>query len=393
MKIHEFQAKEILSRYGIPVPAGHVAESVEQAERAVAQVGFPCVIKAQVHVGGRGKAGGIKVVRSEAEAANAAQDILGMEIKGLVVERVLVEEAVDIAAEYYLGITLDRANQRNVLIVSAAGGIDIEEVAAATPDKVLREPIDPAFGLLPHQAAKVLYAAGVERDAVRAASGFVTALERCYREIDATLAEINPLAVTGDGRVIAADAKITIDDNALFRQPSLAALKEEAETDPLEAEAQRRGLQFVRLGRANIGGARPAIGVIGNGAGLVMGTLDEVTRVGRAQGVGPANFLDIGGGARSEIVRKALDLVLMNPDVEGVFLNIFGGITRCDEVARGIIDAATSLDIDMPLVVRLTGTNEEEGRRLLAEHGKYAPFSDFAAAAQRIVQQVAARSG
>ncbi len=392
MKIHEYQAKEVFARYGIPIPAGRVADTVEQAVRAAGELGYPCVLKAQVHVGGRGKAGGIKLVRSEAEAANTAQNILSMQIKGLDVAHLLVEQAVDIAAEYYLGITLDRARRCNVLIVSSAGGIDIEEVAAETPEKVIREPIDPAFGLLPHQIAKVLHAADVAPAAVRPATRFITALERCYREIDASLAEINPLVLTRDGQVIAADAKINVDDNALFRQPDLAALKEDAETDPLEAEARRRGLQFVRLGPENIGGARPMVGVIGNGAGLVMGTLDEVTRVGRGQSVGPANFLDIGGGARSEQVRSALDLVLLNPDVEGVLINIFGGITRCDEVARGILEAAGSLAIELPMVIRLTGTNEEEGRRLLADDGRYQPFTEFGPAVQKIVQLVAARA-
>ncbi len=390
MKIHEYQAKALFARYGVPIPKGEVAGNVAEVLAAAEQVGYPCVVKAQVHVGGRGKAGGVKLAADADQARAAGQAILGMDIKGLTVERVLVEEAVDIRAEYYLGITLDRANQRNVLIVSAAGGIDIEEVAAKTPEKVIRSGIDPAFGLLPHQISSALYAAGIAPEAIRQASGFVAALDRAYREIDASLAEINPLVLTGDGRVIAADAKINIDDNALFRHQDLAALSEDAEDDPIEAEAHRRGLQYVRLRSENIGGARPAVGVIGNGAGLVMGTLDEVTRVGRGHGVGPANFLDVGGGAKAEVVRNALEVVLSNPDVEGVFINIFGGITRCDEVAKGIIEAAGSLDIHVPLVVRLTGTNDVAGKQILAEHGGYEPFTEFTPAAAKIVELVGA---
>lgn len=388
MKIHEYQAKALFARYGVPIPKGEVAGTVDEVLAAAEQVGYPCVVKAQVHVGGRGKAGGVKLAADAEQARAAGQAILGMDIKGLTVEKVLVEEAVDIRAEYYLGITLDRANQRNVLIVSAAGGIDIEEVAAKTPEKVIRSGIDPAFGLLPHQISSALYAAGIAPEAIRQASGFVAALDRAYREIDASLAEINPLVLTGDGRVIAADAKINIDDNALFRHQDLAALSEDAEDDPIEAEAHRRGLQYVRLRSENIGGARPAVGVIGNGAGLVMGTLDEVTRVGRGHGVGPANFLDVGGGAKAEVVRNALEVVLSNPDVEGVFINIFGGITRCDEVAKGIIEAAGSLDIHVPLVVRLTGTNDVAGKQILAEHGGYEPFTEFTPAAAKIVELV-----
>jgi succinyl-CoA synthetase beta subunit len=388
MKIHEYQAKQILARYGASVPAGEVATSVDEVVAAAARVGLPCVVKAQVHVGGRGKAGGVKLARTPDEARGAGQAILGMTIKGLVVTQVLVEAAVGIAAEYYLGLTLDRALACQTLIVSAEGGVDIEEVAARAPEKVVREPLDPAFGLLPHQAGKVLALAGIDPAARREAAKVLVALERAYREVDASLAEINPLVLTTDGRVLAADAKIVIDDNALYRQPELAQHAAESEDDEIEAEAHRRGLQYVRLAAANIGGARPCVGIIGNGAGLVMGTLDEVMRVGRERGVGPANFLDIGGGARAEVVRNALEVTLLNPDVRAVFVNIFGGITRCDEVAQGILAAAAAVDLVVPLVVRLTGTNEEQGRALLAADGRYQPFVDFAAAAEAVVAQV-----
>ena len=389
MKIHEYQAKQVFARYGVPIPKGQVAATPDEVVAAAETIGYPCVVKAQVHVGGRGKAGGVKLAKDAAEAKAAGQAILGMDIKGLTVQKVLVEEAVDIRAEYYLGITLDRANQRNVLIISAAGGVDIEETAATAPEKIVRTGIDPAFGLLPHQVTSALYQAGIDGAAIREATRFVLALDRAYAEIDASLAEINPLVLTGDGRVIAADAKINIDDNALYRQKGLAELKEEGEDDAIEAEAHRRGLQYVRLHAANIGGAAPAVGVIGNGAGLVMGTLDEVTRVGKGRGIGPANFLDVGGGARAEVVRNSLEVVLSNPDVKGVFINIFGGITRCDEVAKGIIEAAGAMDLQVPLVVRLTGTNEEEGRRILADDGRYQPFVDFGEAARKVVELVA----
>ncbi|MBI5830722.1 MAG: ADP-forming succinate--CoA ligase subunit beta [Armatimonadetes bacterium] len=390
MKIHEYQAKQLLSRYAVPLPEGEVASTPDEVAAIAARLARPCVVKAQVHAGGRGKAGGVKLARDVAEARAAGEAILGMTIKGLVVEKVLVEEAIDIAAEYYLGITLDRARRCNVLIISAAGGIDIEEVAASTPEKVLREPIDPAFGLQPFQVTKVLCQAGVPAGSQRAATAIVMALSKAYGEIDASLAEINPLVLCGDGRVVAADAKINLDDSAQFRHPEWSAWADDAEEDPIEAEAHRRGLQYVRLSAENLRGSAPAIAIIGNGAGLVMGTLDEVSRVGRPFGVGPANFLDLGGGARSEVVRQALEVVLLNPDVRGVFLNIFGGITRCDEVAKGLLDAAEHVDLKLPLVVRLTGTNEEAGRALLAEDGRFQPFVEFSAAAEAIVQAVAA---
>jgi len=386
MKIHEYQAKQVFAGYGVPIPDGAVASTVDEVVDIAEGMGYPVVVKAQVHVGGRGKAGGVKLAKTAEEARAAGEAILGMDIKGLTVEQVLVEKAIDIAEEYYIGITLDRANQRNVLILSAAGGMDIEQVAAETPEKVVRVGIDPAFGLLPHQVVAGLYEAGINPKAIREATKFVMTLAKVYDDIDSSLAEINPLVVTGDGQVLAADAKINIDDNALFRQTKLAELSESAESDEIEAEAHRRGIQYVRLKAENIGGAAPAIGVIGNGAGLVMGTLDEVTRVGRGRGVGPANFLDVGGGARSDAVRNSLEIVLMNPDVKGVLINIFGGITRCDEVAKGIIEAAGSLDINVPLVVRLTGTNEEEGQRILREQSDYAPFTDFGEAAERVVE-------
>ncbi len=389
MKIHEYQAKQVFAKYGVPIPAGEVATQVDEVVEIAERLGYPVVVKAQVHVGGRGKAGGVKLAKTAAEARAAGEAILGMDIKGLTVEQVLIEQAVDIAEEYYLGITLDRANQRNVLILSAAGGMDIEQVAAETPEKVVRVGIDPAFGLLPHQIVAGLYEAGINPKVIREATKFVLTLDRVYQDIDASLAEINPLAVTGEGQVIAADAKINIDDNALFRQTELAALSESSDEDEIEAEAHRRGIQFVRLQAENIGGAAPAIGVIGNGAGLVMGTLDEVTRVGRGYGVGPANFLDVGGGATKEKVTAAFKIILSDKNVEGILVNIFGGIMRCDIIAEGVVAAAKEVSLKVPLVVRLEGTNVDLGKKIMAESGLPIISADnLADAAEKIVKAV-----
>ncbi|NLC58249.1 MAG: ADP-forming succinate--CoA ligase subunit beta [Armatimonadetes bacterium] len=375
MKIHEYQAKQILARYGVPIPRGEAVTDADAAAEVARQLGSPVVVKAQVPVGGRGKAGGVKLARTPDEARAVAGQILGMSIKGIVVRKVLVEEAAQIAAEYYLGITVDRAARRNVVMVSAAGGMEIEEVAATTPEKIARVWIDPGIGLADFQIRQVCYAAGLEREAVASATRFLRALYDAYVANDAGLAEINPLVLTTSGSLIATDAKIDIDDNALYRHPELAAYKEESEDDPVEAEAHRRGLQFVRL--------EGDVGIIGNGAGLVMSTLDEVKRAGGA----PANFLDIGGGAKADLVANALEVVLSNERVKGVLFNIFGGITRCDEVAKGILEAARRLSIRVPIVVRLTGTNEQEGRALL-QGTKLIPAETMEQAAARIVALV-----
>jgi succinyl-CoA synthetase beta subunit len=372
LKIHEYQAKQILAKYGVPIPRGEVAATPAEARAVAARLGGRVVVKAQVHVGGRGKAGGIKLAESAEEAERVAGQILGMEIKGLVVEKVLVEEAVAMRAEYYLGITLDRAARKNVVMVSAVGGIDIEEVAAATPEKIARVHVEPALGLQPFQVNQLCYEAGLDPAAIAQAGTFLRALYEAAMATDASLAEINPLALTEGGALIAADAKINIDDNALFRHPEFTALTEESEEDPIEAEAHRRGLQYVRLGGH--------VGVIGNGAGLVMATLDEVKRAGGA----PANFLDVGGGAKADVVRNSLEVVPLDPNVRGVLFNIFGGITRCDEVARGILEGVSALDVNVPLVVRLAGTNEPEGRAILEGAG-FAVASSMEEAAAKIV--------
>ena len=375
MKIHEYQAKHLLAQRGVPVPPGEVAERVEEAVAIAERIGPPVAIKAQVLVGGRGKAGGIRVASTLEEVPQVAGQILGMNLKGLMVQKVLVEKALDIQAEYYIGLTLDRASQRNVLMVCTEGGVDIEEVAARSPEKIAKVFVDPAYGLFEFQMRLACYRAGLPRSLTRAAVGLIHALYRTYVEVDATLAEINPLVLTAEGQLVAADAKILIDDNALFRHPELAQWQEESEEDPLEAEAHRRGLQYVHLGGN--------IGVIGNGAGLTMATIDEVKRAGGQ----PANFLDIGGGARAEVVKKALEMVLLDPQVKGVLINIFGGITRCDEVARGILAAISEMDVRVPIVVRLTGTNEEEGRRLL-EGSPLTPAATMQEAAAKIVALV-----
>ena len=373
MNLHEYQAKQVFAKYGVPIPNGEVASTPEQARAVAEKLGKRVVVKSQVHVGGRGKAGGIKLADDPKEAEAVASQILGMQIKGLTAEKVLVEEACNISQEYYLGITLDRAARKNVLMVSAAGGVDIEEVAANTPEKIARVWIDPALGLTDYQIRQAVYGAGFEGAALAGAGKFLKALYKVFVEMDCSLAEINPLVLTAEGTLIAADAKIDIDDNALFRHSDLTELRSDSQEDPIEAEAHRRGLQYVRLGGE--------IGVIGNGAGLVMGTLDEVKDAGGS----PANFLDIGGGAKADVVSNALEVVLSDPNVKGVLFNIFGGITRGDEVARGIIAGSQRLDIKVPIVVRLTGTNSAEGREIL-KTTSLVPAETMQEAAAKIVE-------
>ena len=372
MKLYEFQAKEVFARGGIPVPRGKMVSTAEEAEVAARELGR-CVVKAQVHVGGRGKAGGIKVVNTPQEARAAAEGMLGKPLKGFLVHHVLVEEALPIAAEYYLSVIVDRTTKRPVMIASAMGGVDIEEVAASTPEKIARLAIDPAYGPLGFEVRLLCEQAAFDARATRGVADVADRLYRVFVDSDASLAEINPLVVTDQGAVSAADAKFDVDDNALYRQQGLAAYKEESEEDPIEAEAHRRGVNYVRL---------PGdIGIIGNGAGLVMSTLDIVTRAGGR----PADFLDIGGGARAEEVRQALSIVLMDPNVKGVLFNVFGGITRGDDVAKGILEAVRTMDIQVPMVVRMAGTRATEGLQLL-EGSTLIPAANPAEAAQRIIE-------
>jgi succinyl-CoA synthetase beta subunit len=379
MKLHEYQGKELLEKYGVQIPGNAgIAETPEQARDAVAKLGGKGVLKAQAHTGGRGKAGGIKVANSPEEAYSLASQMIGMLLKthqvpqGLRVEKLLIEEPITIAKEFYIGVVPDRATQRNVLIVSAMGGMDIEAVAEEHPEAIARLPVDPLTGVRDYQLRQICYEANLPDSLINQAAAFLRKLYTAYMEADASLAEINPLAVTEDGRLLAADAKFSIDDNALFRHPEFSVFKEESEEDPIEAEAHRRGLAYVRLGGD--------IGVIGNGAGLVMATIDEVARAGGKA----ANFLDIGGGAKAEVVHNALELVLSDPNVKGVMFNIFGGITRGDEVAKGIIEGTRTLDIKVPMVVRLAGTNAAEGAALL-EKTNLIPAETMAEAAEKIV--------
>jgi succinyl-CoA synthetase beta subunit len=379
LKIHEYQAKEIMRRYGIPVQPGKIATTPEQAEEIAREFGEPVVIKAQVYVGGRGKAGGIQFGDTPEQARDAASRVLGMDIKGLTVEKVLVTPKIDISDEYYVGIVLDRASQAPVVMVSAAGGVDIEEVAEKTPEKIVKHAIDVRWGLPAWQARDLLAEAGMPSTVVARGGAILAALFRAYEGSDATLAEINPLALTSDGQVLAADGKILIDDNGLARQKEFASWAEPEEANPLEYEAKEEGLTYVKLDGD--------VGIIGNGAGLVMTTLDMVARSGGK----PANFLDIGGGAKAEVMRKALLFVARDPQVRGILVNIFGGITRGEEVARGIIMAQKELPAGMPIVARLAGTGEEEGRALLADAG-LTWGADMRDGAQKIVAEIKARS-
>jgi len=354
MKLHEYQAKGIFADAGIPVPESQLADSVEGVLDAVDEIGYPAAIKAQVHVGGRGKAGGIKIATSEQEAREAAESILGMDLKGYHVNEVLVEQGVDFVDEYYVGVTMDRGEGKPVAMVSTKGGVDIEQVAEEDPDAIAQEHIDPAFGLHPYQARKVVYDAGVPAEYARDVTSILSKLYDLYEDNDASDIEVNPVMITADDDVIAADAVMNIDEDALFRHPDLAEMEEDAYQNDLERKAGEYGFDYVRLSGNT--------GIIGNGAGLVMTTLDLVDYYGGT----PANFLDIGGGAKAQRVANALDVVFSDENVDSVVFNIFGGITRGDEVAKGINEALEQFDeIPKPVVVRLAGTNAEEGMEIL----------------------------
>ena len=375
MKIHEYQAKDILAHYGVPIQPGRVAYTPDEAEAIARELGGPVVIKAQVYVGGRGKAGGIQFGDTPEQARAAASKVLGMDIKGLTVEKVLVVSKINIQEEYYLGIILDRKSQAPIVMVSKEGGIDIEEVAAKTPEKIIKQPIDMRWGLRPFEARDILARARLPHQVIGKGGAILTTLARAFIESDASLAEINPLVLTSEGQVQAADAKILIDDNGLFRQKEYASWAESEESNPLEYEARQEGLTYVKLDGN--------VGIIGNGAGLVMTTLDMVARVGGK----PANFLDIGGGAKAEVMYKALSFVARDPQVKGILVNIFGGITRGEEVAKGVIMAQAELPEGMPIVVRLSGTGAEEGKALLKDAG-LDWGKDMREAAQKIVAAV-----
>ncbi len=354
MRLHEYQAKGIFAEAGMPTPDSQLAETTDEVLSAAESIGYPVAIKAQVHVGGRGKAGGIELVDDEDEAREAADAILGMDLKGYHVDRVLVEAAVDFTDELYVGVTMDRGEGKPVAMVSEKGGVDIEAVAEETPEAIAREHVDPAFGLHPYQARRAVAEAGIPKEVSRDVVSVLTTLYDLYESRDASDAEINPLMVTGEGEVVAADAVLNVDEDALFRQPELAEMEEESYVDDLERKAGEYGFDYVRL--------EGNVGIIGNGAGLVMTTLDLVDYYGGK----PANFLDVGGGAKAERITNALDMVFSDENVESVVFNIFGGITRGDEVAKGINEALSGFDeIPKPVVVRLAGTNAEEGMEIL----------------------------
>ncbi len=361
MNIHEHQGKEILRRYGVPVPEGAACFTVEEAVAAAERLGYPCVVKAQIHAGGRGKAGGVKVVKSRGEAEAAAREILGKTLvthqtgpQGRVVRRLLVEQGCRIARELYLGMVLDRTSGRATMMASTEGGMEIEEVAAKTPEKILRETIDPLVGLAAYQARRLAFGLGLSKEQVGKAVQFMTALARCFVDADCSLAEINPLVVTEDGALLALDAKLGFDDNALFRHADIRALRDPSEEDPREVEAAKHDLSYIALDGN--------IGCMVNGAGLAMATMDIVKFAGGM----PANFLDVGGGADAAKVAAAFRILLSDAAVKAIFINIFGGILRCDVLAEGVVQAAREVGLSVPLVVRMEGTNVERGKDILA---------------------------
>ena len=357
VNIHEYQAKEIFRKYGIPIPPGEVASTPEQAEAIARKFGTTVVVKAQVHAGGRGKAGGVKLAKTPEEAKSIAAQILKLTIKGLPVQKVLVTPAADIASEAYVGIIVDRASKRAVFMASPAGGIDIEEVAAKTPEKLLKHPVDPRYGLQGYEAMQLAFFLYSDLKQVRAAAKILQQLYRAFSENGGSLAEINPLVTTPAGEVVALDAKMVIDDNELDRLPAIAALRDESAEDSSEVDARKASLTFIKL--------EGNVGCVVNGAGLAMATMDLV----KYYGGEPANFLDIGGSSNPEKVVAALRIITSDPNVKAILFNIFGGITRTDDVANGIVTAIKQNPLKVPLVIRLTGTNEEIALKILKQHG------------------------
>lgn len=372
MKLHEYQSKRIFADYGVPIPEGETATSPGEAREIAKRLDGPVVLKSQVLVGGRGKAGGIKLANNPDEAEKLAGQILGMNIKGLTVDTILIDQAANIKQEFYLGIVVDRALQKPVIVASAEGGVEIEEVAKTEPEAIIRLPIDPQMGLLDYQARDLAFELGLRRAFINQFVQIVQGLYRAFIHSDASLAEINPLVVTEEEHLLGVDGKIVLDDNALIRHPHLAELRDIQEETPSEREARLAGLSYVKLDGK--------IGCMVNGAGLAMATMDIIKRFGGE----PANFLDIGGGAKADKVAAALRIILSDPKVKAVLFNIFGGITRCDEVAQGILAALDEVEANVPMVARLVGTNEEEGRQILAE-ADFPSAASLAEAAQRAV--------
>jgi succinyl-CoA synthetase beta subunit len=381
MKIHEYQAKELLRRYNVPTPRGEVAYTADEAKEVAEKLGGRVVVKAQIHAGGRGKGGGVKLADDAADAREIASKILGMTLithqtgpEGRLVKRVLVEETLPIAREIYLGVTLDRALGKPVFMASTAGGMEIEEVAAKDPDLILKEVIEPGVGLAGYQARRLAFKLKIEGDAFKPAVAAMQALAKAYDEVDATLIEINPFVITEDGRAVALDAKLDVDDNALFRHADIVKLRDLEEEEPLETEAIDHGLNYIKLDGN--------VGCMVNGAGLAMATMDIIQYAGGM----PANFLDVGGGANADQIKNGFRIILSDPNVKAILINIFGGILRVDVLAEGVIAAAKELDISVPIVLRLEGTKVEEGRKLLQESGmNFTVAPDMKEAAETVV--------
>ena len=383
MKIHEYQAKEILRKYNVPVPEGKAVFTVDQAVKAAKKIGGKVsVVKAQIHAGGRGKGGGVKVAKGIPEVRKYAKQILGMNLvthqtgpEGRIVKRLLVEEGVNIKKEFYVGITLDRASSQNVIMASTEGGVEIEKVAAETPEKILKERVDPAIGLQPYQARKLAFGLGLSGIQFKNAVKFLMSLYKVYEATDASIAEINPLVVTKEGDVIALDAKMNFDDNALYRHPDIVKYRDFEEEDALEVEASKFDLNYIKLDGN--------VGCMVNGAGLAMATMDII----KLAGGEPANFLDVGGTANKETVANGFKIILSDPNVKAILINIFGGIVRCDRVAQGVIDAVNEIKVELPIVIRLEGTNAEEAAVLLDKSGmNFEVASDLEDAAKKVTQ-------
>jgi len=385
MKIHEYQAKELLRKFQVPVPEGAVAGTATQARQVAENLpGGPFVVKAQIHAGGRGKGGGIKTAATAQEVELMSGQILGMTLitpqtgpEGKLVKQVLVEQAQEIARELYLGIVPDRTLGRPVIMMSAAGGMEIEEVAARTPELIIKEAVNPITGCLPYQARNLAFGVGLDPQLLRPAVSFIDSLYRLFIALDCSLAEINPLVVTKSGALLALDAKLNLDDNALFRHRDLAGLEDPSEMDPLEFEARKHQLNYIRL--------NGNVGAMVNGAGLAMATMDLI----KAAGAEPANFLDVGGGASAEMVSNGFRIILGDPQVKGVLINIFGGILRCDVLASGVVEAVQEVKVQVPIIVRLEGTNVEQGREILKNSGlKFTVATDMLDAAQKVAALV-----
>ncbi len=381
MKIHEYQAKDLLKKFNVPVPQGNVAANSQEARQVAEElVEGPFVVKAQIHAGGRGKGGGIKVAATPDEVQKVADEILGMTLvtpqtgpEGKVVNKVLVEQAQDIAQELYLGMVVDRASGRPVIMMSAEGGMEIEEVAARTPELIFKEAVDPAPGFMAYQARNLAFGIGLAPPLIRPATSFIENLYRMFVSLDCSLAEINPLVVTKGGAMLALDAKLNLDDNAMFRHHNLAAMEDPDEMDPLEHEARKHHLNYIRL--------TGNVGAMVNGAGLAMATMDLI----KAAGAEPANFLDVGGGASAEMVANGFRIILGDPNVKGVLINIFGGILRCDVLANGVVEAVKQVQVKVPIIVRLEGTNVEQGREILNQSGlTFTVATDMLDAAKKV---------